>query len=143
MTSGIWAHGTLLKIGDGGDPESFTTITEVTDIGGPSLEMNTIEMTSHDSVDGWAEFVGGILDAGEVTFSINYIPTDSTHDAGTGLIKDMADRTVRNFQLVFPDGSSTTWSFSALVTNFEPGEPVDDKLSADVTLKISGKPTLA
>lgn len=140
---GISAFGTLLKIGDGGSPESFSTITEVTNIGGPSLSMDTIEVTHHGSTGGWREFVGGLLDGGDVTFEINYDPADSTHDASTGLINDMENRTVRNFQLVFPDTGVTTWSFAALVTGFEPSEPIDDKLAASVTLKISGQPTLA
>lgn len=141
---GISAFGTLLKIGDGGSPtESFTTIAEVTSIGGPALSLDPIETTHHASTGGWREFIGGLLDGGEVSFDINYDPVGATHDASTGLIADMVARTVRNFQLVFPDTGNTTWSFAALVTSFEPSEPVDDKLAASVTLKVSGQPTLA
>lgn len=140
---GISAFGTLLKIGDGATPENFTTIAEVTNISGPSLSLEPIEITSHSSPGGWKEFIGGLLDAGEVTFDINYEPTEATHNATTGLIADMVDRTLRNFQLVFPDTGNTTWSFMALVTGFEPSEPVEDKLTASVTLKLTGQPTLA
>lgn len=143
MSNAISAFGTLLKIGDGGSPETFTTIAEVTNISGPSLSMNTVDVTSHDSTDGWREFVGGLLDGGEVTLDINFIPTDPTHSYSTGLLNDMVNRTKRNFQLVFPDAGNTTWSFTALITAFEPSAPTDDKLSASVTLKITGKPTLA
>lgn len=145
MASGaIHALGTLLKIGDGATPtEVFTTISEVTDLGGPSLTLETIDVTSHDSSSGWREFIGGLLDGGEVSFTINYVPTHATHDATTGVLADMKNRVVRNFELVFPDSGTTTWSFSALVTGFEPGEPVDTQLTADVTLKVSGEPTLA
>lgn len=141
---GISAFGTLLKVGDGGSPtESFTTIAEVFNIGGPSLSLDPIEITNHSSTGGWKEFVGGLLDGGEVSFDINYDPVGATHDASTGLIADMVARTQRNFQLVFPDTGNTTWSFTALVTAFEPSEPVDDKLAASVTLKLTGQPTLA
>jgi len=58
------------------------------------------------------------------------------------LIADMKNRTKRNYELIFPDVGVTTWPFTALVTGFEPDEPVDDALSASVTLKITGKPTL-
>jgi predicted secreted protein len=140
---GISAFGTLLKKGDGGSPESFTTIAQVTNIGGPSLALDPIEVTCHTSTGGWKEFIGGLLDGGEVSFDINYDPVGATHNASTGLIADMVARTVRNFQLVFPDTGSTTWSFAALVTAFEPSEPIDDKLAASVTLKLTGQPTLA
>lgn len=140
---GISSFGTLLKMGDGASPEVFTTIAEVLDISGPSLALDTEETTSHSSTGGWEEFVATILRSGEVSFSVNYDPVGATHDASTGLISDMENRTLRNFQLVFPDTGSTTWSFAAYVTGFEPGMPVAGKLSADVSLKISGQPTLA
>lgn len=139
----ISAFGTLLKIGDGGDPENFTTIANVYDIRGPELELRTAEVTSHSSTGGWAEYVGTILDGGQVTFDIGYDPADSTHDATTGLINDMENRTSRNFKVVFPDTGNTEWSFTALVTGFAPDAPVDGELRASVTLKITGQPTLA
>jgi len=143
MSNAVSSFGTLLKIGDGGDPESFTTIAEVKDISGPSLSLATEEVTNHSSPAGFREYTGTLLDAGEVTFDINFIPTDSTHNASTGLIADMVNRTKRNFQLVFPDAGNTTWQFTALVTGFELSEPVEGTLSASVTLRITGQPTLA
>ncbi len=143
MTLAIDAYGTLLQVGDGGAPEAFTTIAEVTEISGPSLVLDPLDVTSHESPGAFREFVGGLLDGGEVTFTINYVPTGSTHDASTGIIADMIARTVRNFQVIFPDVGATVWSFAALVTAFEPAEPVDDRLSAEVTLKVTGQPTLA
>lgn len=140
---GISAFGTSIKLGDGASPEVFTTIAEVVEIGGPGLELDMIEITNHSSTGGWEEHVGGILRTGEVTLDINYDPAGGTHDASTGLIADMVARTLRNFQLIFPDTGTTTWTFSAYVQKFEPGAPVDDKLSASVTLKLSGQPTLA
>lgn len=143
MTSGISAFGTLLKIGDGGGTEVFTTIAEVRDISGPSLKLDTEEVTSHSSTAGWREYIGTLLDAGEVTFDINFIPTAATHSQTSGLIKDLKNKTLRNFQLVFPNVGATTWAFAAYVTGFEPAEPVEGVLAASVTLKISGQPTLA
>jgi predicted secreted protein len=141
---GIAAFGTLLKIGDGGTPtEVFTTIAEVTEIGGPELSLDTVDGTTHSSTGGWEEVIPTILRSGEVSFTIQYDPVGATHDASTGLIKDMTDKTLRNFQLVFPDTGSTTWTISAYVTGFSPSMAVDGKLSADCSLKLSGQPTLA
>jgi len=49
----------------------------------------------------------------------------------------------RNFQLVFPDSAATTWQFAALVTGYEPKEPVGGKLSADIKLKLTGQPNFS
>lgn len=137
------AFGTLLKIGDGGGTEAFTTIAGVRDITGPSLRMEAIEVTNHSSTGGWREFVGGLFSGGEVTFDLLFDPDAATHSYSTGLINDMVDRTLRHFQVVFTDPTPTTWAFSALVTGFEPTAPVDGALTASVTLTVSGQPTLA
>lgn len=144
VSSAVNAFGTLLKIGDGATgTEGFTTIAEVSNISGPNLSLETIEVTNHSSTAGWKERIGGLLDGGEVTFDLNFQPTATTHSYSAGLVKDMVNRTKRNFKLVFPDGSSTTWQFAALVSKFSPKAPVNGQLSASVSLMISGQPTLA
>ncbi len=142
MTNALAGYGVLLKIGDGGGSETFTTIAEVKDIEGPELELEAKDVTSHDS-NGWREFIGTLLTGGEVSFDLNFIPTHATHSYSAGLIKDLVNRTKRNFKLVFPDGGSTTWTFAALVVGVKPSGPVEDELSAEVTLQVTGQPTLA
>ncbi len=142
-TNQVSSYGTLLKIGDGGGPETFTTIAEVKDISGPSFERATIDATTHSSTGAWKEVVPGLLEPGEVSFEIGFLPTNATHSQTSGLVRDLKNRTKRNFQLVFTDGGSTTWQFAAYVTGFTPKAPVDGLLGADVTLKLTGAPTLA
>lgn len=143
MTTGaLAAYGVLLKIGDGGTSETFTTIAEVRDIEGPSLELEAKEVTSHDS-GGWREYIGTLLTGGEVSFDLNFIPTNATQSYSSGLIEDMVNRTKRNFQIIFPTTSPTTWAFTALVTAFSPSAAVEDELMAEVTLQVTGAPTLA
>ena len=143
MSNAISSFGTLLKIGDGAGTEVFTTIAEVMDISGPSTTLNTAEVTSQTSANGYSEHIGTILNGGEVSFDINYGPTDGTHDESTGLISVMNARTLNNFQLIFPDSGTTTWAFAGLVTGFEPSAPVDGALTASVSMLISGKPTIS
>jgi predicted secreted protein len=107
------------------------------------LELGTEDATHHSSTGGWGELIATILRAGSISFDIQYDPAGATHDATTGLIADMTNKTLRNFQLVFPDTGTTTWTVAAYVTGFEPGAPVEGKLTASVELSISGQPTLA
>ncbi len=142
MTDAISSFGTFLKKGDGGAPtETFATIAEVGDIDGPDMSLATEEVTHHGSVNGWDEFVGTILSGGEVSFPINFLPSDATHNASTGLQADMVNRTKRNFQIVYPDPGGNGYQFKALVTGVKPKAPVKGKLSADIKLKISGPVT--
>lgn len=141
MTQVKSSFGTFLQMGDGAVPENFTTIAEVGDISGPAVSRDTEEVTNHSSPDGYEEFITTIKRSGEVTFPINFIPDHPTHDQSTGLLGVLDSGVLKNWRLLL----STTgrrWQFAALVTNFEGGSPVVGKQSADVTLKISGKPFL-
>lgn len=140
MATKFSAWGAQLQIGDGAMVEVFTAIAQVRDIGGPSLSLDTLDVTTHDSTDAWRDFVGGLKDGGEVSLELVYNPDSLTQIA---LRTDLDGRTVRNFKLVFPDATSTTWAFAATVTGFEPSANVGDELSASCTLKVTGEPTLA
>ncbi|MFJ5059020.1 phage tail tube protein [Streptomyces nigra] len=136
--AGINGFGTELRRGDGADPEVFTPIADATGISGPGLSRETIDVTSHGSPDAWMEFLGGLKDGGEVSVDVNYQPV--FHDV---LVDDFDDQEPRNYQLVFPDPDETTWGIKAIMTGFEPDAPYDDKLSAALTFKVTGKPTLS
>ncbi|NUP21612.1 MAG: outer capsid protein Hoc [Streptomyces sp.] len=136
--AGIDGFGTQFKRGDGAGPEVFTALANVTNVSGPGLSRETIDVTAHDSPDQWMEFIGGLKDGGEVSLDVNYDPAD--HDA---LIADFDDDAPRNYQVVFPDVDTTTWAFKAIMTGFEPEAPYDDKLAATLTFKVSGKPTIS
>ena|SRR3990167_3011197 len=142
-SAAVAAFGTLLKLGDGGGSEVFTTIAEVKDITGPSLTGNPIDVTSHDSPSAVMEFIAGLKDGGTITFTVNFLSSNATQSYAAGLLKDWWNRTKRNFQLVFPYASPITWTIPALVTQFTPSEPVAGALTASVSLKVAGAPTLA
>lgn len=144
MTEAQKGHGTLLEKGDGASPEVFTTIAEVLDIDGVKLGLEPLDATSHDSPDGWIERIGGLLDGGEVSFSVNLIADDPTHDETTGLESELVGRTKKNYQIVVNGASGPkTISFAALVTSYEVKAPVEGKLTADITLTISGAVNVA
>ncbi|RMB81278.1 phage tail tube protein [Streptomyces shenzhenensis] len=135
--AGMDGFGVQLKRGDGQSPEVFTKIADVTSLNPPGISRETLDVTSHDSVNAWMEFLGGLKDPGEVSADVNYQP--SKHDL---LVADFEDDAPRNYQIVFPDEDATTWAFPAILTGFEPEAPYDDKATASLTWKVSGKPTI-
>ncbi|MBK8211571.1 MAG: hypothetical protein IPK78_18100 [Rhodospirillales bacterium] len=137
------SFGTFLKLGDGASSETFTTITEVKDIKGPALKLSIEEVTSHSSTAGWIEKIGTLLEGGTVTFEMNWIPGHATQSYSAGLLKDMVNRTLRNFQLVVPAASTLTWTIAAYVAEFQPDLKVKGAQVVSVTLELSGQPTLA
>lgn len=131
----------LLKVKQGA---SYVTIAQLRDVGGPSLSQDTVETTNRDGSK-WREFVGGLKNGGEVSFDVVYDPALATHAAGSapGLVHMLNNGVVGDFQLTFPTSPATTCTFNALVTGFEPGAAMEDALTADVTLKITGAPVWA
>jgi hypothetical protein len=139
MTDALSSFGTLLYHGEliGGLPDyDATPIAHVRDIVGPNPELQTEDSTHHQSPNAVDEFVGTTINPGEVTFEINWLPTDSTQDASTGLMSWQAARTKELWKLVYPDDS--TDEFAAFVTKFARKAAVKGVLRADITLKVSG-----
>lgn len=119
-------------------------IAYVTNIGGPGLARDTLESTHHKSIAMYRTFIKGLKDGGEVSLDLNFDPTNATHNAAAGILADFANDTdISEWIITWPDIAATTWTFDGIVTGFEPSAPFDDKLSATVTIKVSGQPTLA
>jgi len=134
-------YGALFYIGTSG---GGTAVAAVSNISGPGLSLDTEDVTSHDSTGAWEEVVATILRSGEITLDLVYDPAGATHkNASGGLLYNMIQRTSATYTLVFPDTASTEWVFTAFVTGFEPSAPVDGALTASVTLKPTGQPTIA
>lgn len=123
---------------------ALATVAQVISIGGPSLSLDTYDVTCHDSTDAFEQVVGGVLRSGELALGIVYDPAEDTHDAtaGAGILSRLEEKIETNFSLVFPDAGSTTWAFNGLITGFESDAPHDGALSAAVTIKVDGSPTL-
>jgi len=123
------AYGTALLM-DG------TEIGQVTSISGPGLTLDTVDVTTHDG-DGWEEVVPTILRSGEVTLDLIFDPVVHA-DQITGL----TTKGLSAFELQFPDDAYSSWEFDAYVVGLEPSAGVEEALTASMTLKISGQPTL-
>lgn len=139
-TTGTSGFGTLLKAGNGATSETFTTIAEVRNIGGPNITLELLEATHMESPTGFREWLPSFKDGGEVPFEVNFLPANSGHKAIT---TDIANRTRRNFKIVWPNTAATTWSFSGYYTQFQPSAGVGDMLSASITIKITGSVTIS
>jgi len=142
MSNAISSFGADLQMSDMAATPVFTSIAEVKDLNGLGLQQATAEVTNQSSAGRFREFIATVIDGGEIAFEINYVPTNATHDASTGLVSVLESGVTTNFKLIFPDATSTTWDFAGIVTGFEPSAPVDGAMAASVTIKVSGQPTL-
>lgn len=134
-------YGSKLKLGDGGEPESFTAIAEVKTVDPPDQQADDVEVTNMDSPGRRKEYIPGMIEGGEASFSGNFLPTNPTQDASTGLIALHASGEKRNWQIVFSDAAATTVTFEAYVKSFKPDMgDVGSPLGFSCTLKVTGDP---
>lgn len=119
----------------------FTTITATVEQQPPQLSRTAIDTTDFQSSGQWKAKLRGMKDGGQATLKINYKPTDVTHQAlKTAFNRDPNDDP-DDFKIIFNDGSSSEWTFSGIVTAFNPETPQDDKVSASITIDVSGSVT--
>ena len=121
---------------------SYTTIGHVKDVTGPNISRGTIDITDHDSTDGFREFFGGLVDGGEVTFQIGL---DHEAAAHSGLWASFSSSTEVPWAwlITFNVFSGTyTWAFDGFLTALSPGAPMEGQNVWDLTVKVTGKPTL-
>jgi predicted secreted protein len=112
---------------------AWAHISEINSITGPGMSRDTIDVTSLDSTGGYREFIGGFRDGGTVVLAMNF--TRSTYET---MLADFESNVVQNYEICLPDTEVTTVEFAGLVTELPLTIPADDKITADVTIKISG-----
>ena len=121
--------------------DTFATIVNVSNITGPNMVLNTIDVTTHDSPGAMRESIASFIDGGDVTLELVFDPDAATHLA---IIADLqARRYRRNFRIIFPDLTATQWDIPGIVTAFSVGLPVDGAMTASVTITAAGALTLA
>jgi len=111
---------------------------EINSITGPSMSRDTIDVTSLDSSGGYREFITGFRNPGTVTLSMNF--TRTTYEQ---MLDDFESSTAQNYQIDLPDDESTSLDFIGLVTELPLTIPADDKITADVTIQVSGEVALS
>lgn len=131
------AYGAEIRVFDTLDTLDYVAVAYVRDISGPSLTLDALDDTGHDSAGGAREFIGGLLDAGEVTLELHWDAANAAHDL---LLTFMTSRREGVFQIEWPD--ATVDNFRAFVTGFEPSAPVDGLLTASATLRLNSFPIL-
>lgn len=131
------AYGAELRVFDTLDTLDYVAVAYVRDISGPSLALDALDDTGHDSAGGTRTFQAGLLDAGEVTLELHWDAANASHDL---LLTFMTSRLEGVFQVEWPD--ATVDNFRAFVTGFEPSAPVDGLLTASVTLRLNSFPIL-
>lgn len=126
-------HGASLLIATIAAPTVYVPLAEVTSITPPPMTRDIIDATHMDSPDGWREFIAGLKDGGELSLAINFVPGGATD---LRLIEMQTESAPSPIKIRFPGGSE--WGFDAFCTGYTPNVPVEDKMTAEATFKVTG-----
>ena len=139
MSEGMIGHGTVLTANDG---TNTTTIGNIISITGPDQMRDSVDTSTMNSTEKWKEFLPGMLDAGEITFDVNYESETHASELQTLLTGDPV-----TFKIEFPDETNTSqttkssFECEGFFTALGFAIPLDDKITQSVTIKLTGKPT--
>jgi predicted secreted protein len=135
--------GTLLKVGDAGSPETFTTIPEILEISGtPGGTPDEVDVTNHDTTGYWRETLSGLITAKTLTVRANWNKAGSSgNTALMALQTQMEAGTTKNFQIVLPTTAAQTVTFASRVMDWQVLTPIEGQMTCEFTLKSTGSPT--
>jgi hypothetical protein len=122
-TSGRIGYGTTLA------GSSLSTVVEVTNISGPSIEVDDIEFTNMDSTSARKEFLAGLVDSGTLDIEINYTKAQVAAVSS-------ALRTSQTWTVTFTD--SSTWTGTGYVKSLGQETPTADRISNTFSIKATG-----
>jgi hypothetical protein len=112
-------------------------IGQIRNISGPGASANDIDTTTLDSSSNYRTFTCGLIDPGEVTFGVAYDPTNLLHKR---LAYYMGMKSTKTFTVYHASSTGDTDAFSAYVKGMGREIPLDDLITCDYTLKVTGKP---
>lgn len=141
MTEARIGWGGKLYLSTNNTEASLTLLSEVRECGFPQDETDELEATHLNSPDRYKEFIQGLIDAGEFTATLNYIPGSATDLLVTAA---KATGTTRKARIVVPDDSGTgtadwNFTFSVFVKKYSPDNMApNDIITATATFRVTG-----
>jgi len=129
-------YGTVLVLCSS-DNTTENNVIQVRSISGPGVSGSDVDTTTLDSSSNYRTFVGGLLDPGELTFSLVYDSTAATHALIAHL---MGERHTAAWKVCIGSTAGTATSFTGHIKGMSREIPLDDLITCDVTVKVTGLP---
>lgn len=125
------------------DDEEFEPIAFVAKIGPPELTREMADVEELNPQDQIKKKLPGLIDAGDLTLTVNYDPEEDTHQM---LEDDFAGRKDRTYRIAFPgyedeDDHKGYYDIVGTVSGFAPQEiAASNVIQAEITIAVSAKP---
>lgn len=103
------------------------------DITPPNAQLDTVDATHMGSPNGDKEFILGLNDPGQCSYPVHFNANSAVDQLYQAI---RAARARVKIRITFPNAA--TWTFSGLLTGYQPSVPIADRQTATVTWKVSG-----
>lgn len=127
---------TTYEIHDPDVSPNYVVLGEVVSIDLGGDESDLIDVTHMASPDNRREFIGGLIDGGEISVELNFVPNNATHQL---LRARLTAGDTQNHRITFPGGETVT--VGCIVRSISATVPVGDKMSLTFTAKQTGTAT--
>jgi predicted secreted protein len=130
------AKGTQFKMSDVASPPSYASVSQVRSITGPTTKPKIVDITTHDTPGYWMRKLAVLIEAGDVSFEMNFDHLDATHAFTTGMWNQLVGLIKSGFQMIFPNAAGTL-TFTGYLGQHEFTAPVDNVLGVKIMVAIS------
>lgn len=131
--------GTALSLGAA--TSAYAAVYEVTDLSVGAITRERIDVTNLGTTNDQRSYIGGFLELGEATFTINYDGSQASHSGSTlGLPGLMVSGSTVYWKVVPGGTTADPILFQGYVSNFQPNFSVGSQALADVSVQITTLP---
>lgn len=133
MSDAMSGYGTIVEVEDDSVTGGWFKLGEVNNIDPPDDTVEDIDVTHYESPGRRREFIAGMIEGGEGTIAINWIPGNATD---VYVREWKADGDTRTLRFTYPNNQFE--SFPAYPKGMTKAVPLDDKMTAELSVKMAG-----
>lgn len=122
----------------GDSPLTYVEVAEVKNITPPNQQTDDVDVTHNSSPSRRREFIAGLIDPGEASFEMNFVPGSASDLRIQGLL---TAGTNVNCRITWPN--NINWDFVGIVKGYEISAATEDAMTATVTIRTTGNITAA
>lgn len=137
MSQAFSGFGTSVQLETSASPFVFNEIAEVQTVEFTGSKVDLVDVTNMQSPTAYREYLATLKDAGELQFTANFIPGDTTQQS---LQAAFDSRAKQNWLVTLPSALGD-FSFQGIVTAIDHALNFDKEAKLTVKVKITGPNT--
>jgi hypothetical protein len=134
MTEATIGYGTRIRVGVGAGP-TWTTLQHVGDVEWPMAEADEHEVTAMDSPNRTKEYIAGLIDNGEITIPLNWVPGSDTDTVLTAI---QASGEIVQVEFLSNADGATPETYAGFCKRYARTSPVNGVQTAEASFRING-----